>query len=107
MSNLVESFYPLEYKYSDLVSMQFNTNQLIEVRDKKISSFQFIISLPTNKNNGVWLYDISRRPGGVNEPGMQNILIEYDRVLQTFEHWISMISKYNSICLSKEEFLLK
>ncbi|HEV8084245.1 MAG TPA: hypothetical protein VGP55_13645 [Chitinophagaceae bacterium] len=104
---LLKSFYSLEYKYSDILDMKFNETHLVEIRDIEKSPFRFIVSTPQQGADKKTVFNVSTIPKNNISNDELSIVLDANITLIRFKSWVSIILRYETITLTKEEYYSK
>jgi hypothetical protein len=107
ISNLLKYFYAIENKYSDNLKMLFNETHLIEISAKNNSGYRFIVSTPNQGVEKKPYFNVTKFPKNVttNEVSVFSVLASV--VSKHFDTWISILKRYESINITKEDFVSK
>jgi L-rhamnose mutarotase len=101
---VLKYFYSIEYQYSDMLAMKFNDPHLIEIKDKEKLEFRFVVSTPSQHQDKKTYFKVSKRPENVTSNGESIFEVPATDVKSHFTTWLSLLKRYDSINLTKEDY---
>ncbi len=107
IETLLKYFYPLEDQFQDKLEMRFNETHLIEIKDRDSSGFRFVVSTPHQEADLKTYCKVTKMPQNFTSIGESTFNIPIVDVGSHFNTWISLLKKYDSINLTKEDLYSK
>lgn len=107
IEQMLKHFYEAEFQFQDLITIKFNEPHIVEAKDVEDSKFRFLVTTPSINSQGKCFCKITKCPRGAHSLEEFTSTVLISEILKHFQSWIKILKDYNTITLTKEDWLFQ